>query len=120
MSNLRDFLNWFEGFSDNLDKAPTAKQWEKIKERLLALKDEPEAAAAPQAALPVQPVAVPAGVDPDPRGTTVVAKWRAAVKTLLMDTYDEADANDELAKIPVDLNREPAEVVAKFLNGTGA
>jgi hypothetical protein len=37
MSELRDFLNWFDGFADNIDKTPNTKQWAKIKERVLAL-----------------------------------------------------------------------------------
>ena len=39
MSELRDFLNWFDGFAENIDKTPNTKQWTKIKERVLALKD---------------------------------------------------------------------------------
>jgi len=45
MSDLRDFLNWFDGFAENIEKTPTAKQWAKIKERVGALqlqKVEPE------------------------------------------------------------------------------
>lgn len=37
MSELRDFLNWFDGFADNIEKVPNAKQWAKIKERVQAL-----------------------------------------------------------------------------------
>jgi hypothetical protein len=45
MSDLRDFLNWFDGFAENIEKTPTAKQWAKIKERVGGLqlqKVEPE------------------------------------------------------------------------------
>jgi hypothetical protein len=47
MSDLRDFLNWFDGFAENIEKTPSAKQWAKIKERVGALqlqKVEPEIA----------------------------------------------------------------------------
>jgi hypothetical protein len=127
MSALRDFLSWFEGFSENLEKAPNAKQWEKVKERILALKDAPEATAAAPVRLPAPPGngaaehparALPADVDPDPRGTTVVAKWREKVRQGLLEVYDERDATEELAKIPVDLNSTPEEAVARFLNGS--
>lgn len=37
MSELRDFLNWFDGFADNIEKTPTPKQWAKIKERVAGL-----------------------------------------------------------------------------------
>ena len=38
MSDLRDFLNWFDGFAENIDKTPSQKQWGKIKERVTALR----------------------------------------------------------------------------------
>lgn len=37
MSELRDFLNWFGGFAENITKTPSQKQWDKIKERVQAL-----------------------------------------------------------------------------------
>ena len=41
MSDLRDFLNWFDGFAENIEKTPTAKQWAKIKERVASLSADP-------------------------------------------------------------------------------
>ena len=38
MSDLRDFLCWFDGFAENIEKTPTTKQWAKIKERVAALR----------------------------------------------------------------------------------
>jgi hypothetical protein len=121
MSSLRDFLNWFEGFSENLDKAPTAKQWEKIKERILALKDAPElamvVAPAVLANFPPPAQTLPADVDPDPRGTKVVQMWKEKVLRGLEEVYDAGDARKILdTEITVDLNAEPAEVVQKFIN----
>lgn len=43
MSDLRDFLCWFDGFSENIEKTPTARQWAKIKERVTALRNAPSA-----------------------------------------------------------------------------
>ena len=40
MEALRDFLNWFEGFADNIDEAPNALQWGKIKDRITRLREE--------------------------------------------------------------------------------
>jgi hypothetical protein len=45
--SLRDFLNWFEGISENIEAAPTEKQWGRIKEKLLALKVETDGSVAP-------------------------------------------------------------------------
>lgn len=38
MNDLRDFLNWFDGFAENIDKTPSSKQWTKIKDRVTALR----------------------------------------------------------------------------------
>ena len=56
MNDLRDFLNWFDGFAENIDKTPTAKQWTKIKERIAALQGSAPAMPAPQ---PAKPAAAP-------------------------------------------------------------
>ena len=37
MNDLRDFLNWFDGFAENINKQPSPKQWTKIKERVAGL-----------------------------------------------------------------------------------
>lgn len=31
---LDEFKAWFEGFTEDMDRAPTAKQWKRIKERV--------------------------------------------------------------------------------------
>lgn len=31
---LNEFKAWFEGFTEDMDRAPTAKQWKRIKERV--------------------------------------------------------------------------------------
>lgn len=61
MNDLRDFLNWFDGFAENIDKTPSAKQWAKIKERVAALRDAPPAstAAAPKPAAAAPPPPAP-------------------------------------------------------------
>ena len=46
MSELRDFLNWFDGFAENIEKTPTPKQWAKIKERVSGLQAMPGVAPA--------------------------------------------------------------------------
>jgi len=57
MSDLRDFLNWFDGFAENIEKTPSPKQWGKIKERVAALREvQPSASPKP---VPFKPVAPP-------------------------------------------------------------
>lgn len=132
MTNLRDFLNWFEGFSENLDKAPNAKQWAKIKERLLALKDYAEAAeaAAPPVSTSVAVQAqaspgVPAppqneSADPVPGGTHTTERWKRQVKAALEEAgFDPESAAEVIAGkgFVVDLNADPKVVAARVVAG---
>lgn len=60
---LRDFLNWFEGISENIEAAPTEKQWARIKERIDTLKTATVSApVAPQMAVSAGPEPGAAGV----------------------------------------------------------
>jgi hypothetical protein len=40
MDALKSFLDWFEGFSDNIGEAPNAQQWSKIVARIARLGEE--------------------------------------------------------------------------------
>lgn len=37
MSSVQSFLDWFEGFAENIDGAPTDKQWGRVVERIKRL-----------------------------------------------------------------------------------
>lgn len=63
MTDLRDFLNWFDGFAENIGNAPNTKQWAKIKERVAGL----QADGAAQPSVPA--VAKPAAPAPQPAPT---------------------------------------------------
>lgn len=39
--NLSEFKAWFEGFTEAMDKPPTAKQWKRIKERVDEITSDP-------------------------------------------------------------------------------
>lgn len=39
--NLQEFKAWFDGFTENLEAAPTAKQWKRIKEQVSAIDGAP-------------------------------------------------------------------------------
>jgi hypothetical protein len=43
--NTSEFKAWFEGFTEGVDRAPTAKQWARIKARVEEIKDTPTPAA---------------------------------------------------------------------------
>ena len=76
MNELRDFLNWFDGFVDNIEKTPNKKQWDKIKERVKALESvkvvangvdgSAHVASPAAAAVSKAPVSPPAPVKRDP------------------------------------------------------
>jgi len=38
---LSEFKAWFEGFTDNMDGQPTAKQWKKIQKRVSEIDGDP-------------------------------------------------------------------------------
>lgn len=39
--NLSEFKAWFEGFTEDMDKPPSVKQWGRIKEKIGLIKDAP-------------------------------------------------------------------------------
>ena len=64
MTDLRDFLNWFDGFAENIEKTPSPKQWAKIKERVAALRAVGPAAAPVTSQQPAKPAKKPDPVYP--------------------------------------------------------
>jgi hypothetical protein len=44
MSDIRDFLSWFDGFSENVKQRPTAQQWAKVVERIKKIEVPPAVA----------------------------------------------------------------------------
>jgi len=74
MNDLRDFLNWFEGFSENIEKCPNEKQWGKIRERITALRTAPQDTTVFPAGLTYMP-----RVSSDGAGTKPAEPPRAAV-----------------------------------------
>ena len=113
--SVQRFLDWFEGFSDNLAGPPDAGQWDKIKSRILALRDCPEPVASSSASVPAP--SGPAG------GEVTTARHKAMVLKALMDgeklSLDRETAQRELAAFPftsAHLNMVPSEVAALILS----
>lgn len=48
MSTFHDFLTWFDGWSENIEETPSARQWERLRQKI----DEVREAAAPPAMEP--------------------------------------------------------------------
>lgn len=48
MSTFHDFLTWFDGWSENIETQPTAKQWARLREKVAEVrKVEPVPSAVP-------------------------------------------------------------------------
>lgn len=116
---LGDFLNWFEGFSENIEGAPNPKQWQRIVEKLGALKaSTPHVEIASPMHRPIEFVlAEPVG------GAATTERFRARVREILMDnetlSLDPETADAELRKARIDLtalNMEPAEFAQSILS----
>lgn len=111
--NLRSFLDWFEGYAENIDKAPTPKQWNRIVDKVKALQAA-SGDAAPVAALTNG--SAPVG------GEATTARFKAEVLRILQDNdilnLDEEDAQAELRKTPIGmdaLNTPPEEFAGQIL-----
>lgn len=115
MQEVKTFLAWFDGFADNLTKAPTKAQWDKVVARIEVLR---QAAASAPAMIPMNPAAFPSvpAVEPSdgnaPKHTTEF--WKESVRKVLRERgLRGAEGEIEIAKlmenITVDLNRSPED-----------
>ena len=102
MSDLAHFLSWFEGYAENIEEAPTAKQWGRIREKIEALsarKATAETSAA--AALPKSAA--------EPRVHTK-ASWIAAYKAEMIDRGIDPDSAAEILEgDPIDTESDPVQ-----------
>lgn len=101
MNNLRDFLNWFSGYAENVKKQPTPSQWARIKEKVRVL--EQMADAGPEAAAPA-PVAKPTRMTKPSNAR----EWKAQYQGALIEMgVDSESAREFAATADVDLARDP-------------
>jgi len=106
--SLRDFLNWFEGFSDNIEKAPTERQWGKIVAKIADLRSAPADEAVVAQSATTEPIG----------GAGTTAWWKSQVLAALEEQgYDPESAREVLASITVDLNADPQTVAARAVQG---
>jgi hypothetical protein len=117
MSALTDFLHWFDGFADNIEQKPSAKQWTKIVERIGALKLAAEAE--PALTYRAAPMPTPQqGEAPDPvvGGTAITARWLKQVRQELeekgMDPESALEATQH-KEFKIDLNADPKAVAQR-------
>ena len=107
--SLRDFLNWFEGFAENIEAAPTAKQWQRIVATIADLQSAPAEA---EAVVANHATTEPVG------GAGTTAWWKSQVLAALEEQgYDPESAREVMAMIPIDLNADPQAVAARAAQG---
>lgn len=99
MSALRDFRIWFDGWVENIEQCPTQKQWERLRDRILAL----DTTAQPE---PQQAVIAPvAPHTPAPTKATWITRFKA---TLIDRGYDPESANEMMPKLDsIDPDSDP-------------
>lgn len=100
MTTLAHFLSWFEGFSENVDIAPTAAQWERIKAKIADITEDD-----PGSAVPVQGskrrVPVPIKIETRPQ-------WIGAYKAAMMEQgIDHESATEILNGREIDIAMDP-------------
>lgn len=100
MSDLANFLAWFEGFAENIDGAPSEKQWGRIRDRIASL-TVPSAGSCGPAAI---------SAPPPPARPTTKAGWKAAYTEAAVNLGADLDTAMEMAgETVIDLSRDPAE-----------
>lgn len=127
----REFLIWFDGFCENVDEVPTAKQWNRVLMKIGEMADLAKAEPAPvpvsQAVPALQPTgAVPVAESVEPPSTVVQLpqvprdmyriQYRQRLKELGID--DESDLNDfvRLAMEQYNVNLDPRKEATRFFN----
>lgn len=100
MSSLQSFLDWFGGWSENIDGAPNPKQWERLVDRIKAIQPEPSN-------MPIirETVGKPFS---EPRKPTTNAAWMAQYLDAMLDQGIDPDtAKDYRNGRAVDLAVDP-------------
>lgn len=114
-AELRDFLNWFNGWAENIKARPSPAQWKRLKERVSEL----EARGSGADAQPRQPSAangnaVPSIAKPKPPATSEAKAWRARVASELEGLGIESDDAVAMADDAIDDGRSPADVARQL------
>lgn len=102
--NFHDFRNWFDGFVENIEGAPTEAQWQRLLARMAEVTET-----APTPVI-VQQQAPP----PEPKKPATEKAWRAQfIAALIEKGYDKESAEESLEDVmPIDLGRDPRQAAA--------
>lgn len=102
MADVKEFLSWFSGFAENIEEAPSEKQWQRVKAKIEELRAAPVYAGAP---FPPPPVVTPPAPLAKPTNAT---QWRAQYQGALIELGADMDSAKEFAaSVAVDLNVSP-------------
>jgi hypothetical protein len=116
MNNLHDFLTWFDGWSENIEKQPNDKQWARLCAKVAEVrKAEPVPVAVPLVPPAGWPAVAPVA-PPEPVGLKKPSnerEWVAQFKAALMEDMgmDLESAGDVLSDYRkshgIDIERDP-------------
>lgn len=120
MSDLKDFLNWFAGYAENIEKAPTAKQWQRITAKVKALSESHASAEVRRHAGDIGMALPDAPVHRGDSKPTTKTAWKAQYQAALIEGgCDDETAADFANDAKVDLSVAPKDAAAETLNGLG-
>lgn len=122
MSSLPEFLAWFDGFSENIEGAPTEKQWTRIKERIARLApSEALSTLQPRTAPVVAQIMAAAAPDPAIAAKSMLDLKEASRRNeVLSFLYIDGASPDLIERVEggCDLPSGTAEAAAKMLMST--
>lgn len=103
MSDLKSFLDWFEGYTENIEGAPNTKQWERILSRVKTLTPGTADVSMAKQTAPDQPKPTPAK-----RRPRTEKEWRDQyIQTMMEMGVDEESAGEFAANAGADLSTDP-------------
>lgn len=120
MSDLKSFLDWFEGFAENIKKQPTPDQWRRIKARVADLQKMPirQSAAYTEEGMPAVTTPKPEKRMDKPKSAR---QWKAQYKGYLIEHgMDEESAKDFTDMVTVDLDMDPEYIARQDLGPMAA
>ena len=122
MSDIKSFLDWFEGFAENIETVPTAKQWGRVLDRINNLNSAKPASGVPEAARRAEAEAkalAPVKVVKPKTETEWCVAYRQALKDLGLDEESAAEFTEDARSAGINIASDPVAVaksnVGQFL-----
>lgn len=123
MSEITSFLDWFDGFCENLTKQPTPKQWARVVDRINQLRALEPTKTISSEALRAAEEARAMAPKPQPKAKPTtqsqwISQYTSALETLGVDPESARDFAESARKMGVDISRDPMEMAHQELGGS--